>query len=180
MEPAHLGCITRWFELHADTALTHSRRPPNHWLNLAALGIPVYSFAQLPQIENQVLYPLEAIEQAMPHAYFACTFAYQIALALFEGATAIGLYGAPFIANREALVERPCVEWWLGYAQGKGVTILVEHDEPEGLLRHEGRYAKDDQRERLSTFQYVLQRQRYITDWLVQETKRLALADIEP
>ncbi len=180
LEPAQLGCVTRWFELHADTALTQQRRPANHWLNLAALGIPVYSFARLPQIENQVLYPLEAIEQAMPRIYFACTFSYQIALALFEGATAISLYGTPLIANREALVERPCVEWWLGYAQGKGVTVSVEHDEHEGLLRHEGRYAKEDQQERVTTFNYGWRHYHQMMDWLMNEVKRLNLTDVEP
>ncbi len=180
LEPAQIGCVTRWFELHQNTALTQQRRPTNHWLNLAALDIPVYTFTRLPHIKNQVLFPLDVIEQAMPRAYFACTFAYQIALALFEGATTIGLYGAALIGQREALVERPCVEWWLGYAEGKGVTILVDHDEREGVLRHDGRYAHDDQQERLSTFQYVLQHQRGVADWLVDEVKRLGLAEREP
>jgi len=180
LAPAHMGRVTRWFELHQNTALTQHRRPANHWLTLAALGIPVYTFARLPRIEHQVLYPLEAIERAMPRAYFACTFSYQIALALFEGATAIGLYGTPLVGNREALVERPCVEWWLGYAEGKGVTIHVDHNESEGLMTHEYQYAKDDPHERMTTFHYVLQHQRYLTDWLMREACRLDVAKSEP
>ena len=178
---AELESVSRWFELHPHTALTQSRRPDSHWLTLDALNIPIYSFYELPNIRNQCLFPLEDIERTFSPfgaSYFACTFSYQIALAIMEGYTTIGIYGAPLTYAREGLVERPCVERWLGFAEGRGLSVVVEHDEPEGLYRHAGRYAKDDHKERYGAYVYTLRHAQSIVTWLVNETKRLNLSNV--
>lgn len=180
LSDSQLRRISRWFELHGDTALTRSRRPTEHWQRLSALGergVPVYTLFDLPEVVAAIrldLVPLVAIKD-----YFACTCAYQIALAICEGATTIELYGTPFLGPREALVERPCVEWWLGFADGKGVTTKVHHDYTHGLGRHSYRYAADDPNERLDVLRFVKYERDLASAWLQSEEVRLGLHESE-
>ena len=183
LSPAQLKKMTRWFELHPDTPLTRARRSPDHWASVAALHVPVYRFSPQASIPSGRVFPLEQAIAA-GRDYFACTMAYQIALALSEGVTRLGLYGTPLCGTlREALVERPCVEWWLGLAEGRGVEVIIAHDEMMGLGRHPYRYADQDEDERLATYEYCWQHQMHGLNWLIQETERLVqskLADPEP
>ena len=164
----------RWFELHPNSVLTNRRRPPDHQACLAAMKIPVYTlFAGNPwQVKHPRLYPYQRAVQTGCD-YFACTFAYQIALALLEGFTEIRLYGTPLVSAREALVERPCVEWWLGLAEGRKVKVVVDHDEPVGLMRQSFAYALHDQEERRATAAFVAWHQVSCQQWLFTEADRI-------
>ena len=72
--------------------------------------------------------------------YFSCTFAYQIALAIDEGFEEIAMHGLElaFGTQREATVERACVNYWLGLAEGKGIKITVPKN--DFVLSHWHRY----------------------------------------
>ena len=163
---------TRWFEIHGDTELTRARRSPDHWDRLGNMTIPVYTLYSLPTVRTAVVLPIEQL--AMIRDYFACTMAYQIALAIHEGADAISLYGMPLLGAREAIVERPCVEWWLGYAAGRGITVDVFHDFYCGLGRQRYRYSYDDAAERQQTYAHVCQHYLSATDWIPRERERIA------
>lgn len=171
LSPELAAKATRWFELHGNTPLTRARRPADHWQKIADLGIPVYTLYELPGIETAVKFPIE--EAAKIRDYFACTFAYQIALALMEGVTELRLYGTPLIGAREALVERPNVEWWLGYAQGQGVKVSVIHDSDVGLDRQPYRYAFNDQAERYLAYKFAYQHHDDVDNWIHYEEMRL-------
>lgn len=162
---------TRWFELHGQTPLTNARRPANHWERLAALNIPVYMLFDLPGIKTAVQFPIE--QAAAIGDYFSCTFCYQIALALIEGVTELRLYGTPLIGAREALVERPCVEWWLGYAQANGVEVTILHDSPFGLGKQPYRYAFNDQSERYLAYRFTYAHHADVEEWIHYEEMRL-------
>ncbi len=66
-----------------------------------------------------------------------------IALAVEEGFGEIGLFGVDLNLGtaRERTLERLCVLWWLGYAQGKGVKVTVPFG--SSLLDHPLRYGYD-------------------------------------
>lgn len=166
---------SRWFELHGDTPLTRARRQPDHFEQIAALNIPVYYLQGHPPAPMAVKYPLEAAIRA-GRDYFTCTNAYQIALALHEGFDAIALYGTPLQGNREAVVERPCVSWWLGLAEGRGVTVTVHHKQSVGLLCHPYRYALEDVEEREASFAESWAHASSLLAWLPAEAGRLATA----
>lgn len=163
--------FTRWFELHGNTPLTRARRQPEHWDALAALQIPVYTLYDLPGLTTMRRFPIEDV--AAIRDYFSCTFCYQIGLALLEGATHIHLYGVPLTGAREALVERPCTEWWLGYAEGKGVEVKVIHDEDYGLGKQAYRYAFNDQAERYLAYRFAYQHHDDVDRWIHYEEMRL-------
>ena len=148
----------RWFELHdlEDPAVVYRRSPRfTDWL--AHLPIPVYQFGRRDN-PRSVEYPLLAAITA-GRDYFGCTFAYQISLAMAEGFTTIGLYGADLTTAREATVERATVEWWLGYAQGRGITVALPPAYAEPIVRtgrHPYRYAYDGEAERATVEQWLL------------------------
>lgn len=162
---------TRWFELHGDTPLTRARRPAKHWDRLANLGIPIYTLYDLPGVKTAIPFPIDIV--ANLRDYFACTFAYQIGLALVEGATAIHMYGTPLIGAREALVERPCVEWWLGFAHGRQIETEIIHQKEYGLGRQPYRYAYNDQAERYLAYRFAYQHAADVTEWINYEEMRL-------
>ena len=63
-----------------------------------------------------------------------------IALAVEEGFGEIGLFGVDLNLGtaRERTLERLCVLWWLGYAEGKGITVTIPKQ--SDLLLHPLRY----------------------------------------
>ena len=113
----------RWFELHPNDTCVRWRRRSDFWSWLATLPIPVYQFGRRDNT-NSIDFPLQRVIRA-GRDYFSCTFAYQIGLAIAEGFERIALYGADLLTAREATVERATVEWWLGFAEGQGIEIVM-------------------------------------------------------
>lgn len=112
----------RWFEIHEKKAQSADDL---RWI--AQCPVPLYVPPDLLESSPMaVRYPLERIEHRFGQ-YWACTFAYQIALALDEGFREMGLYGVELALGtpRERTVEWACVSWWLGLAEGRGVTIQL-------------------------------------------------------
>lgn len=126
----------RYFEMH-PMGIQNDRE----LLWLQSCDRPVYLLDTDCSIPMGVKYPLDLI-LGMKGAkdYFTSTFAYQVALALLEGFKEIGLWGVnlPYGSPRERTIERTCLEWWLGFAAGKGIKIHI----PEGdsLLLYPYRY----------------------------------------
>jgi len=48
-----------------------------------------------------------------------------VAYAIYKKATEIELYGVAMLYHEEYIKQLPCVEFWLGYARGKGIKITV-------------------------------------------------------
>lgn len=135
--------IDRHFELH-PRELQNERE----WTFLRTLDVPVYLFdPPWPGVTTGVRYPLKEVEERFG-SYFTCTFAYQIALALYEGFTTIGLYGVELLTGtkRERTVEYACVSWWLGFAEGRGVSI--ERPPNSCLANHPYRYGAEYHQEK--------------------------------
>jgi len=127
-----------WFELHERKAQSADDL---RWI--AACPVPIFVPDDLMDASPQaVRFPVERLE-ARYHAYWACTFAYQLAMALDAGFKEVGLYGVELALGtpRERTVEWACVSWWIGYLQGRGVRIRV----PAGgrLGAHRCRYGFD-------------------------------------
>lgn len=89
-------------------------------------------------ISHPVQFPLERLRAAGFRMYATCTFAYQIMLAILDGFEAIGLWGVELFLGspRERTVERACVEYWIGFAEGRGVKIVAD----SGLATHRSRW----------------------------------------
>lgn len=88
--------------------------------------IPVY----LPKRHNLVpaaaVYPRAKVEALTPHgAYHAGSFDWMVALAILEGFTHIRITGVNFANGGEPISARPCLEYWCGIAEGRGITVEI-------------------------------------------------------
>jgi hypothetical protein len=130
----------RWFEMHERHAQSEKdmdwirRCPfplylPPAWAEDVAARARDAALGDVDRREivpNAWRYPLEYIEDLFG-AYFTCSFAYMLALALSEHWPTIGLFGAELAYGtmRERTVEWACVSWWLGLAEGRGVRVVL-------------------------------------------------------
>jgi len=123
-----------WFDLHEWVAQSASDIQ-----GIESCPVPIYLCGDdADRVPNGIRYPIDEVRAALPFAedYYTCTFAYQIALALCLGYQTIGLYGIELAWGREGLIEKPCVEYWIGVAQARGVTI--EKPAESVLCNHAG------------------------------------------
>ena len=140
----------RWFEIHPPT--TDVQDPYDmEWLRTCP--VPIYTTEPFPENPNAITYPVNRIANKY-RDYFSCTFAYQIGLALDEGFEEIAVHGLELAlgTQREATVERACLNWWLGYAEGCGVRITIP--ENDFVLSHFGRYGFEYWQEAKAVEQY--------------------------
>lgn len=140
----------RWFELHQAKA-----QSDDDMLWIAKCPFPIYVPDDLMHASpNAVRFPIEMLERSYGD-YWACTFAYQMALALFEDFTDVGLYGVELAwgTERERTVEWACVSWWAAYLEAKGVRM---HFPAKSCLgRHPYRYGLEYDEEIAAVKRYL-------------------------
>lgn len=160
----------RWFELHERHAQSEK-----DMAFIRACPVPLYlppTWAERmladrrdglnpgEDVPNGLAYPLAAIGADWP-AYFTCTFAYQMALALHEDFDTVGLFGVELAygTTRERSFEWACVSFWLGLLIGRGVSIVLP---PGSLLgRHPHLYGMEYDAEK---------------NWVAEFLRRVAMA----
>jgi len=86
---------------------------------------PIYTSRPHPDYPGLVAYPLEDVINSCGIAYFNSTAAYAVALAVHEGASSISMFGCDFTYPNAHHAEkgRACVEFHLGIAKARGITI---------------------------------------------------------
>lgn len=115
--------IDRVFELHQEESYIHE----NFYQALKDYEGPIYVQEDRGEFRRPVRYPIEGIIAKYGH-YFTNSICYCIALALEEGFREIHLYGIHLTARSEYAFERPCVEYFIGIAMGKGVKICIPEE----------------------------------------------------
>ena len=70
-------------------------------------------------------YPLKEIIASFGIDYFSNTIAYAIALAIYEGYEEIDLYGINLDNLQEATHEKDGIDFWCGFAKGRGIKVTV-------------------------------------------------------
>jgi len=92
-----------------------------------------------PEVEYVLLEPWEKLPKAtiFPHwilrelprgAYHCSSFDWMISYALHLGATEILLSGIKMRSDGEPISATPCIEYWCGYAEGRGVKVTAAPD----------------------------------------------------
>lgn len=137
----------RWFELHPVRV-----QPTNDLMWMHICPVPIYvldlndphpqgyspNAVQFPRAECEKLFP-------MARSFWACTFSYQIALAILEGFEEIALVGFDFGTSREWLFERPNTLFWAGLAAGRGIKLTWPKEST--LFEHPFAYGYDYEQE---------------------------------
>ncbi len=142
------GAADRWFQIHTRTVASEPTKfsPEGclEWCKTAT--IPVYMQEHYGDIPMSVKYPLDEILAKFKRRYFTSTPAYMVALALYEGFEEIKLFGIDMSVGTEWGIEKPCMEYWIGRAEGMGVELVI----PDGsdLLKGYFLYGYEDELKR--------------------------------
>lgn len=130
---------TRWFQLHTEKSFSReytNRGKFGHydWLKMDHGDKIIYMQNVYPQIPNSVEYNIQDIHEyffgklygdGRKRKYFTSTFAYMMALAIFEKFQRIELYGFEMAHDDEFIAQRACAEFWIGCARGAGIEIYI-------------------------------------------------------
>ena len=163
----------RWFEMHGEHIYRwETRRPGNHMIWLERFPGPVYMHQAVPEIPNSVTYPLQEVADDLGshvyrflapgkgqdlsgrgRPYLTSTIAQQIALAIHLEYREIRLYGIDLNTSSEYAWQKPGVEYMLGVAAGRGISVYVPDECPllageiygRGYMRPEGEHVGPEQ-----------------------------------
>lgn len=89
---------------------------------------PVFMQQHFPDIPASEEFPVkELAEKFYPgeEAYFTSTPAYMMAWAIERGYKRIGCYGIDLLQDEEYAYQKPCMEYLIGVARGKGIEVIV-------------------------------------------------------
>lgn len=88
---------------------------------------PILTSRLHPDYPGLVEFPLEAVINDVPQAYFNSTVAYAVAYAIHLGVEKISTFGMDFTYPDAHHAERgrACVEFWLGIAAARGIKLAM-------------------------------------------------------
>ena len=134
--------ISRLFEIHNKYWYLRKEVPRSvaygEWLK-EDHEFPIYMQHKSKHIPASRKYPLDAVikdclsglveinedRNETVRKYFTSTFAYMMALAIHEKFDVIELYGIDMENNTEYGYQRPCGEFWIGLALGRGIKVTL-------------------------------------------------------
>jgi hypothetical protein len=92
--------------------------------------IPAITRRRYEEIPLSEPYPYdEVVEYFNGIEYFACTASYMIPHAVMLGAETIRLHGMYWTHDSTEYVHhKPCMEFWIGVAMGRGVHMIIDGD----------------------------------------------------
>ena len=133
-----------WFELHGPEWQAQEkawcRCEGNYQAWLAQVREPVVMFSPHPEVAHVVPYPLETVAAAVGPLSMTGTIEWMAALAITLGATTIGYYGINYTDRHEEYFQRPGADYWIGYARGRGLDVVLPAGCPLGSGRLPGHY----------------------------------------
>ena len=157
---------SRWFQIHPrgwNPEMIERQgwdegnygRHPAHVNWLAEQTCPVYQQEIDPRIPMSVKYPMDKILKKY-RRYITSTIAYMLALVLYEHeqyrwwkpwtrkmkVDSIVLTGIEMSLGTEYMIQRPCVEYFLGKLETSGIKI-GQHPKGTSILHSEWLYAID-------------------------------------
>lgn len=82
-------------------------------------GIPLVTLEKIDGVNTSEAFPIADA----PFRYFTNSISYMLAYALIKGAESVDIYGVTVAAFDEYALQRPNIEFWVGYLIGKGVDV---------------------------------------------------------
>ena len=143
----------RWLQMHKYEDWTRRNNPNDkrhaEWMR-AEHNFPIYTQEVWDDVPNSVKFPLEAVDneffrnlkvvteegkevpwlEAHEHGYYTSSFAWMIALALYEGFERIEVWGFNMGSQSEYLYQAGSGSFWMGYCLGKEVELVFPERTP--------------------------------------------------
>jgi hypothetical protein len=126
-EPYHFD---RWFQLHTPAYMRRHWNKPDEWPQheewlMREHPFPIYMQRRYKKYPSSVEFPREQVEELGPLGHYQLfTFSWLLAYAISEGFERIGLFGVDG-GPGEPLGSRACLEYWIGFAHGRGIEVEV-------------------------------------------------------
>ena len=118
----------RIFEIHDDLS-EHDERYAQ-WL--VEKKIPMVVCENFPiQADHIIVFPYEESKKLIGSEYLTSSPAMMVCYAMLNGYQHIELFGVDLnIDDHEYFWQRPCMEFWIGFARGKGHTVILPDVSP--------------------------------------------------
>ncbi len=126
-KPNFMKRWTHWFQLHSEANFKrhNNGNDPYHyeWLK-QAVGFPILMQKSHTEIPSSVRYPIEKYID-MFGRYATSTMAYMTGYAIISGYERIEYYGFEMATGTEYQNQRPCGEYMIGQALGRGIDVYL-------------------------------------------------------
>lgn len=100
-----------------------NRNDPNHYAWLKSGNTPIiWMQEEFEDVPKSKRYPIEEVIR-LGRRYITSSAAYSIAVGIQMGYKRIEIYGVEMETNTEYQHQRPGVAYWIGFAEGKGITV---------------------------------------------------------
>ncbi len=135
----------RWFEIHDRELLCKDEDGQKHFEDMKTLlgDMPIYMHHKHDDIPGSVKFPMEEMCRQLKSEYWTNCPAEMIGLAILMGYKSIRMFGVDMATDTEYGQQRPCCEYWLGVAMGRGIEIEVP--EQSDLLKCVGVYGYESE-----------------------------------
>jgi hypothetical protein len=134
--PQYASRVDLWFEMHPL-----ERAKGTRWWKWAVKNQPdVMMQSAVPELLHSATYPRAEIEWRFGR-YFTSSPAFMLALAIDDGAEKISIFGVDMMESTEFFCQRPCFEYLVGYARGRGIDVFIP--ETSALLKAGYTYGYD-------------------------------------
>jgi hypothetical protein len=123
------GHVEKIFMAHRQTRDPYGRKMFfwEHFNKLAEAGVEIWNIHRVKGL-NSRLYPLKRLMKKYGTDYFSNTISYMIVWAIEKGYKKIRLYGVDMMTQQEYGWEKGGLEYWIGYARGRGLTVEICED----------------------------------------------------
>ena len=144
----HMPRADVWYDIHLNWE-DDNVDGTDHEGWIKGCNIPVFMSSPPKGLPTSVRYPVERLIEKHGIDYFTSTVSFMLAWAIdcidikvADGNAysdySIGVFGIDLIVGTEYEVQKACVEYWLGIAEGRGINIVLPPQ--SALLKQAYRY----------------------------------------
>jgi len=138
--PGNMGILPRvdsWFEIHGNLLWPENRHYGEPYVNwLRQQSFPIY-MQNNELVERAIPLPKKELVKEFGPYFFTSSFAWMMALAMYQGAKEVALYGIDMASRDEYILQRPGAYYFFEEAKKRGVKMSAPYEsdimQPPGL-----------------------------------------------
>lgn len=135
--PSWLPYCTRLFNIHKFDSLVrygYQIHKDVEWAyehqDVPFITVDKWPKSNVYPLKNNIIFPSVKMAKAMPRWNYHCgSFDWLVAYAVYIGVSEINLHGIGLCLEAgEPISSRACLEYWCGYAEGRGIKVTAAED----------------------------------------------------
>lgn len=132
--------FSRYFDLHIPYK-NYYKSFPEYAEFLKNNQETLYIMEKYSELPEANIFQWRNLIEKFRCSYFTSSMAWLIANAINEGYEDVSLFGVDLLLESEYIKQKPCIEFWLGVAIGKGIKVSVQ--DSSNLLKPQSLYGID-------------------------------------